>query len=429
MNTAVAAFLGRHNFSVHQDINAIVDAMLYDFDQGLKGKKIGSEMIRTFTTPPSQAAAGKSVIVIDAGGTNFRSCLVSFDAKGTPSISNLEKTSMPGIQRELSKKEFFDQIASNLEHLKGASENIGFCFSYPVTILEDGDGVLINFTKEVKAPEVEGCTIGKELAAALKEHGWTGNLNIRLLNDTVSALLAGAADVDEGMEYSSYVGFILGTGMNGAYIQNEDSSYPGLKKQIINCECGKFDMVARSDFDYSFDKKSDKPGIGIMEKLCSGAYLGPVAYEMLVAAGKEKLFADDVSAKFASIDSVTTIDVSTYLVAPHSKENKLGAIICNASDEDQEKLFVLLDCLVERCARMAASILASCVIKSGEGKNASKPVCILCNGSTFFKLYKVQERVKGYLEDVLVKQRGIYFDIISRENDITLGTAIGGLIR
>ena len=251
MNTAVAAFLGRHNFSVHQDINPIVDAMLYDFDQGLKKKKIGSEMIRTFTTPPSQAAAGKSVIVIDAGGTNFRSCLVSFDAKGTPSISNLEKTSMPGIQRELSKKEFFDQIASNLEHLKGASENIGFCFSYPVTILENGDGVLINFTKEVKAPEVEGCTIGKELAAALKEHGWSGNLNIRLLNDTVSALLAGAADVDEGMEYSSYVGFILGTGMNGAYIQNEDPSYPGLKKQIINCECGKFDMVARSDFDHS----------------------------------------------------------------------------------------------------------------------------------------------------------------------------------
>ena len=428
MNTAVAAFLGRHNFSVHQDINPIVDAMLYDFDQGLKKKKIGSEMIRTFTTPPSQAAAGKSVIVIDAGGTNFRSCLVSFDAKGTPSISNLEKTSMPGIQRELSKKEFFDQIASNLEHLKGASENIGFCFSYPVTILEDGDGVLINFTKEVKAPEVEGCTIGKELAAALKEHGWSGNLNIRLLNDTVSALLAGAADVDEGMEYSSYVGFILGTGMNGAYIQNEDPSYPGLKKQIINCECGKFDMVARSDFDYSFDKKSDKPGIGIMEKLCSGAYLGPVAYEMLVAAGKEKLFADDVSAKFASIDSVTTIDVSTYLVAPHSKENKLGAIICNASDEDQEKLFVLLDCLVERCARMAASILAACAVKSGEGKDATKPVCMLCNGSTFFKLYKVQSRVKAYLEDVLVNQRGIYYDIIERENDITLGTAIGGLI-
>ena len=53
---------------------------------------------------------------------------------------------------------------------------------------------------------------------------------------------------------------------------------------------------------------------------------------------------------------------------------------------------------------------------------------MLCNGSTFFKLYKVQSRVKSYLEDVLVNQRGIYYDIIERENDITLGTAIGGLI-
>ena len=26
------------------------------------------------------------------------------------------------------------------------------------------------------------------------------------------------------------------------------------------------------------------------------------------------------------------------------------------------------------------------------------------------------------------KERGLYFDVISRENDITLGTAIGGLL-
>ena len=149
---------------------------------------------------------------------------------------------------------------------------------------------------------------------------------------------------------------------------------------------------------------------------------------MLTAAGKEKLFSDAVSAAFAALDSLTTIDVSCYLAAPHSAGNKLGAIIKDATIEDQEILFQLMDALVERCARMAASILAACAIKSGEGREAAKPVCMLCNGSTFFKLYKVQSRVKAYLEDVLVVQRGIYFDIIERENDITLGTAIGGLI-
>ena len=32
------------------------------------------------------------------------------------------------------------------------------------------------------------------------------------------------------------------------------------------------------------------------------------------------------------------------------------------------------------------------------------------------------------VKELLVKERGLYFDVISRENDITLGTAIGGLL-
>ena len=429
MNNSVAAFLGRHNFPVHQDINGVVNAMLYDFDMGLKGKKIGSEMIRTFTTPPSQAAAGKSVIVIDAGGTNFRSCLVSFATDGTPTITDLEKTKMPGIERELSKKEFFDQIASNLEHLKGKSANIGFCFSYPVTILEDGDGVLINFTKEVKAPEVEGCTIGKELAAALKEHGWNDKLNITLLNDTVSALLAGAANPDEGMEYSSYIGFILGTGMNGAYIQKEDAAYPGLKRQIINCECGKFNQVARSDFDYSFDKKSDKPGIGIMEKLCSGAYLGPVSWFALKAAAKDGLFTKNVCDAVDAIPSLSLIEVDQYLHGPYNTNNVLGKICAEiATEEDCDKMFQILDAIVERSARYAAAILTACAIQTGKGKNAAKPICMLCDGTTFFKTHMIKERVHGYLDEVLTKELGIFWRITSCDNDITLGAAISGLI-
>ena len=145
MNRKVAAFLGRHNFSIHQDIDSVVEAMLFDMNEGLSGRPSGEDMIRTYANPPSQATAGKSVIVIDAGGTNFRSCLVTFDSNGNPSIDFMEKTRMPGVDRELSKKEFFDQIAANLEHLKDKSSSIGFCFSYPVDIQEDGDGVLINF--------------------------------------------------------------------------------------------------------------------------------------------------------------------------------------------------------------------------------------------------------------------------------------------
>ncbi len=431
MNQCIASFLTRHNFSVRQDINSVIDGLLYDMNEGLSGRKACQDMIRTYTNPPESKARNKSVIVIDAGGTNFRSCLVTFDENGKPAISDMEKTCMPGVAKELSKKEFFDQFASNLEHLKDKADCIGFCFSYPMTITEDGDGVLINFTKEVKAPEVVGSHIGKELSKALKEHGWKKDVKVSLLNDTVAALLAGAADPDEGMEYSSYIGFILGTGMNGAYIQSEDEKYPGLKKQIIVCENGKFKDVLQSDFDVAFDKKSVNPGTGLMEKLCSGAYLGPVCYEALILAAKEGIFSDKVCDALSKLEGLTLIEANSFLHAPHLASSMLGSLLISngASCQDYDRIIQLLDAFMDRSARMAAAILSACAIKSGEGKCAGKPVCMLCDGTTFYKAYKVHGRVFAYLEKCLTEERGIFFDIISRDNDITLGAAIAGLIK
>ncbi|HBG66415.1 MAG TPA: hexokinase [Treponema sp.] len=430
MNTAVAAFLGKHNFPVHQDINSVIDALLFDMHEGLSGRPAGEDMIRTFCTPPSKTAANESVIVIDAGGTNFRSCLVTFDANCNPVIEFMEKTKMPGIERELSRKEFFEQFAENLEHLKDKSTNIGFCFSYPMTITEDGDGVLIGFSKEIKAPEVVGCHIGKELAKALSAHGWKNKMHISLLNDTVAALLAGAATAANGKRYSSYVGFILGTGMNSAYIQPADPRYKGLKEQIIVCESGKFSAVSCSDFDIAYDKKSIKPGSGIMEKHCSGAYLGPLSYEVIHAAAAEGLFSKKFSDSLLQLEGLTQIEMDSFLHAPYNTSSVLGAkAAACADDEDYGRLFELLDAVVERTARMAAALLAAAVIKSGKGTCANLPVCLLCDGTSFYKTYKVRSRVEAYLEDVLVRQRGLYYEVVSCDNDITLGSAIGGLIK
>ncbi len=429
MNTSTAAFLLKHNFPVNMDLNPLVDALLYDMNEGLSGRPAAEDMIRTFCTPPSKSASGKSVIVIDAGGTNFRSCLVSFDSQGKPQIDFMEKTSMPGIEKELSRKEFFNKFAENLEHLKDKSDRIGFCFSYPMTITEDGDGILLGFSKEIKAPEVVGCHIGKELAAALKAHGWKNSMHISLLNDTVAALLAGAAGPDDGERYSSYIGFILGTGMNGAYIQGEDAAYPGLKEQIIVCENGKFDKIQRSDFDIAYDSKSVKPGTSIMEKQCSGAYLGPVAFEAITIAAKEGLFTKKFADSLLKIEKLTLIEVDSFLHAPYATGSVLGAKAAeSATEEDYDRLFQLLDAIVDRSARCAAAILASCVVKSGKGRNASRPVCILCDGTTFYKTHKIHERVEGYLEQLLTRERSLYYEIISRDNDITLGAAIAGLI-
>ncbi|MGP1458675.1 MAG: hexokinase [Treponema sp.] len=427
MSTAVSAFLLKHNFVRHLDVEVLAEAILDDMNKGLMGLEADQDMIPTWCLPPEQRAVGKSVIVIDAGGTNFRSCLVAFDENGNASISEMEKTKMPGVERELSKKEFFDQFANNLEHLKNKADRIGFCFSYPMRITEDGDGVLLGFSKEVKAPEVAGCKVGKELKEALKAHGWNEIRRVTMLNDTVAALLAGAAAPSAGCRYSSYIGFILGTGLNAAYIQNEIKER-NFQKQIVVCESGKMNKVVLSDFDAAFDKKSARPGVFHIEKQCSGAYLGFAALEILHSAAEEKLFSEKMNASLRALQTLTLIELDSFLHSPYGDGSLAKLAASNASEDDYDILFELLDAVVERSARSAAAILIAAVVQSGEGKHPTRPVCILCNGTTFYKTRMIKARVEGLLDEHLTRRRSLYWETLERDNDITLGTAIAGLL-
>lgn len=428
MNATVSAFLAKHNFPVNFDIFNVAEAILQDMNLGLKKQKSDEDMILTYCNPPKNSAKNESVIVIDAGGTNFRSCLVSFDKNGKPTISDMEKTKMPGVEKELSKKEFFEQFAKNLEHLKNKSDRIGFCFSYPMEIQKNGDGILLGFSKEVRAPEVVGSKIGESLVSVLKEHGWNSIKKITLCNDTVAALLAGATCATQGDSFSSYIGYILGTGMNAAYLQPEDKNL-NIQEQIVVCESGKFNSIIHSDFDKDFDKTTIKPGSSLIEKACSGGYLGPVSLFALKAAAREKLFSPKVCDSILLIDELSLIEMDKFLHTPYNTDSILGKIATEkATDDDCDKIFQILDAIVERSARYASAILIACAIQTGKGKIASKPICILCDGTTFFKTYMISERVNAYLDEILTKRLGIYWKIVSCDNDITLGAAISGLI-
>lgn len=424
-------FFEKHHYNIRKNaldyITEIVNSLLYDMNEGLCKRKSSQDMILTYANPPKEKIVSKSVIVIDAGGTNFRSCLVNFDESSKPKISELQKTKMPGIEKELSKKEFFDQIAQNLEHLKDKASSIGFCFSYPVKITQEKDGILTAFGKEIKAPEVVGSYLGKELKKALKEHGWKNEIKVVMLNDTVAALLAGAADVQNGKKYSSYIGFILGTGLNSAYIQKSNSEYQNFSEQIIVCESGRFSGAPSCDFDDELDQKSDIPGTGLMEKKCSGAYLPKLCLETIKTASKEGLFSKNLSSKLLEIQEISLKDTDLFLNFPYSSENLFGKLLSeNGNESDYIQLYEILDALMERCARLASAILIANVIKSEEGKNPTKPVCIVCNGTTFYKTYKVKERIVSYLEELLVK-KSYYYELLSVDDDITLGTAIAAL--
>ena len=437
----VTAFLGRHGFSASgYDVNTVIEGLLFDMQKGLD-EGIGDngamgasqDMIPTWGLPPAEAPKNETVIVIDAGGTNFRSCLVTFDADGNASISEMEKTSMPGIEKELGKKDFFDAIAKNLDHLKNKASKIGFCFSYAMTITPDGDGQVLKFSKEIKAPEVEGSIVGKCLSDALVERGWSRPEKIFLLNDTTAALLAGASNAKDGRAYSTYIGFILGTGMNSAYIENEpikkvaSFAQKGFKipaSQIVVCESGRYNKIQRSEFDLEFDKNSNTPGLYVTEKMCSGAYLGPVALIMLRHAAEDGLFSAVVADEFKKLGKLELKDADQFLYAPKNANTVLGAIIAKGTQKDADVVYTILDAVIERSARLAAALISAAVIKSGKGTSPALPAGIVCDGTTFYKTHHLKDRLLGYLHDVLTAQRHIYFEILTIDNDITLGAAV-----
>jgi len=440
VNEKVTAFLARYGYMTGgPDIDSVIDGLLYDMQRSLdrecgSSSVDGSEpMIPTWTNPPSGTPAGRSVIVIDAGGTNFRSCLVTFDSKGVPAVSCLEKTSMPGIEREYSKKEFFDAIAENLEHLKNKADTIGFCFSYAMQILPDGDGKVIEFSKEIQAEEVVGSCVGKSLSDALVEHGWKRPAKIILLNDTTAALLAGAVSVSAGRKYDSFVGFILGTGMNSAYIECgpigkiAHTGDAKLKSQIVVCEVGSYNRVAQSVFDVEVDNASRFKGRFLIEKMCSGAYLGPAASSAVRHACKDGLFSKQFADAFTPVGHFELMDMDKFLYAPYDSTTKLGAVAAAGTAEDYDILYMICDAIIERSARLASAVIAAAVIKSGKGSHPCMPVCVLCNGTTFHKTHNLKPRIMGYLNRVLTEERHLYYDIVSMDNDITFGTAVAAL--
>ena len=162
-------FLNRSKIDADQvDMDQLITSFLSEMEKGLAGAPDSSlKMIPTYTTTSETILADQPVIVIDAGGTNLRTCLVRFDREKNPRISEFKKTSMPGVKSEVTAKEFFSIIADEVERLIDRSDRIGFCFSYAAEITSDRDGIPLVFSKEIKAPEVIGMPLGKSLLAEL----------------------------------------------------------------------------------------------------------------------------------------------------------------------------------------------------------------------------------------------------------------------
>jgi hexokinase len=428
----VDSFLSKHGMH-HADIRMeeTCGAFLDEMSQGLAGAESSLAMLPTYIETERELPRNTPVIVMDAGGTNFRVATVCFKDQGEPEISGFRVFPMPGIKEEVGKERFFGVMAGYIADIVNKSDSIGFCFSYPIEMFPSKDGRVLYFSKEIKAPEVVGQMIGASLNAAISESTDAEQKQIVLLNDTVATLLAGRGQ-DAGRNFDSYIGFILGTGTNTAYVERNSNiakakDLDAAKAQIINVESGGFGKAPRGTVDKQLDADSASPGVNVFEKMISGAYLGPLCSATMHAAAGEGLFSKDVAKMLLALPETSTKDISDFLSSPEGAGNPLANALTKAPHEDTVTLYYLIDALIERAAKLTAANLSSAAIKCDKGRDPSRPVCIVAEGTTFYHLTSLRRKVEYYLKQYLVDGQGVYYQIATVDNATLIGAAIAGL--
>lgn len=420
-------FLKAHKLSaVELDLKSLTDDFISEMKNGLEGKEGSLLMIPTYISADGQIKPNQPVVAIDAGGTNFRAVKMSFDNKMNLVTENLQQRKMPAIDEELSNKEFFATLAAYLTEYKEVSDKIGFCFSYAVEILPNKDGKLLEWSKEVKAPEVLGQMVGENLLRAMG----TPNKQIVLMNDTVSTLLAGQA-ATAGREFDTYLGFILGTGTNACYIEQNSNitKTPNLDSkgsQIINIESGNFNKMPRTDIDIAFDNTTKLPGRYTFEKMISGGYFGGLCTTALNMAAAEDVFSAETKVNMKEMGELTSEEVNKFVSKIDLKTNVLTDIL--VTKEDKDAAAQIINTLIERAAKLVAANLAAVVLKTGKAKTADKPILMTIEGTTFYKMNNFRILFEAFLQGFFSGENRRYYEIVEVPNSSLIGAGIAAIV-
>lgn len=369
-----------------------------DMKRGLAGEVSDMPMIPTYLTNDGVLPLGRKAVVIDAGGTNFRSAGLTFTENGAE-LSGMSKCKMPGIGKSAAWEEFISFIADHVQPLLEDTDSIGFCFSYSANITPEVDGRVIRIDKEVVITGSEEQLVGASLLAELARRGVTGK-KIAILNDTAAVLLGGTASMDKS-EYDGFIGQVSGTGTNTcAVVALKDiPKLPGdTGSMIINLESGLFTDIPRGEFDLALDAESQNPGLKFFEKLTAGVYLGELARLMLLKAGEEGLIGERTLENVRALGKFDSSVIDAWAVGEglETAENA----------EDAAFLTEISRNLFERSARSMCANLVALMELNDAGKE--KPCCICAEGSLVQKGRVYKPMLDAFLAENTAKLHRSY---------------------
>lgn len=392
----------------------LTNAQLIDIANSLTKKVVvglqedGTEIkcLPTYIHPKKSGIKGDAT-VFDLGGTNFRVATVSV-GRETKITGSTERDITEMKNKGFTKEDLFSAQAKTMSQVPVPNDSpIGYCFSYPAKSLTDGDAELINWTKGVSIPKMEGQPIGKPLLKYLNENSSSKFTDIRVVNDTITSLFAGLLNPG----FDAYIGLIVGTGTNMAtffpsdYIPKIRHMKDWSGDTPVNLESGNFYPPHLTPMDDEVDAKSDNVGRQRFEKAISGMYLGRV----FMAAFPNDKFDEGFSA----------VDLTRMINDPAKYKPEYVEVAYQ---------------IYERSAKLVAASIAGLVKNSKAADPSTKKVQVLAEGSLFWS--KIKTGKASYAEMVdkevnqLVKDLGmadVTVTIAQMENANLIGAAMAVL--
>jgi len=446
-----ARYYGFHYDRIN--LHAMVKELMIEMERGLAGKSSSLPMIPSYITPVTQIAPGKTVLALDAGGTNLRTSLVHFNENSEAVAQGTRKTSMPGANGRVSADQFYDKIADAVFPLLNETkvEGIGFTFSYHTEITPEAEGIPLALGKEIDAPEIFGKPIGASLRSALARRGCIYDGPIVMLNDTTATLLSGFISIspdgeavpqqpvsgvksanDYGAVPGPVIGFILGTGINAAYPETKipkigfDSSG---SPQIIVCETGSFTIHNRGQLDMEYDSTTINPGVCFLEKATSGAYLGPLALHILKQAIRDEVVQFRRSDELLAMKHLETRIINEFITAPLAIKGPLGSLFGKDEGDAAAAVQYIISIITERAALISAATLVAIIEHMSPGYEPYSPVRIAVEGSTYI-LYKGMRRsLEAWLHIMLTENKPRPYVILPVEQASLFGAAVAALTK
>jgi hexokinase len=383
--------------------------MVGEFIKGLESDNESINMIPSYVvTLPSGAEKGQ-VLALDMGGSNFRVLWVKLEGSGGFSTKG-RKFSLTDEYKKMSGELLFDFFADSVksfiddEGLGAGPYIIAFTFSFAVEQTSIKAGKLMGWSKGFENEGVIGNDVVKLLEDAFVRKNVKASVSA-LVNDPVGTLI-----YHYYKDSRTYVGMVLGTGTNAAYIENA-SHIPKWKSDdgivVINTEWGGYGNTATlpiSSYDKMVDRFSENPTKQIYEKMISGLYLGEIArYIMLDLVRSGDLFkgtkSDLLYERYSFLTAyMSRIERDNSLELTDTKSVLEDLMkVSSTSYNDRRIVKHMCELVGTRAARLAAAGVAALVTKI----NKLDGCVVAIDGSLYEHYPHFGDRMRDAVREIL----------------------------